>query len=85
MIQIVSLVGALLILLPFAALQLNRLSSHSLPYQLLNLVGSSALTTVAIVNSQYGFILLEGVWAMVSLYGLMKVLRRNSDQPITLR
>ncbi len=81
MIQLISLGGALLILLPFAAVQLNRLSSRSMPYQVMNLVGSSALTAVAIINIQYGFILLEGVWALVSLYGLVSVFHRNSEPP----
>jgi hypothetical protein len=81
MIQIVSLAGALLILLPFAATQLNRLNVQSIPYQLMNLVGSAALTAVAMIQVQYGFILLEGVWALVSVYGLMKVILPNQEPP----
>jgi hypothetical protein len=80
-IQIVSLAGALLILLPFAASQLNRLAIKSVSYQTLNLVGSAALTAVAIINRQDGFILLEGVWALVSVYGLASVIRYHADQP----
>jgi hypothetical protein len=81
MIQLVSLAGALLILIPFAATQLHRLAIQSVSYQLLNLIGSGALTTVAIINSQYGFILLEGVWALVSLYGLASVMRQSPKSP----
>ena len=79
MIQIISLSGALLILLPFAASQLNRMPVRSTPYQLLNLIGSAALTGVAIIDRQYGFILLEGVWALVSMYGLVSVARERSE------
>jgi hypothetical protein len=75
MLQIVSLLGALLILLPFAASQLGRLAVQSRVYQGLNLVGSGTLTLVAIGGRQYGFILLEGVWALMSLYGLVRLLR----------
>ena len=74
MIQVVSIVGAVLILLPFAASQFRKLSTNSLAYQAMNLIGSAALTAVAVIESQYGFILLEGTWAIVSAAGLARVL-----------
>lgn len=81
MIQTLSIVGALLILLPFAGSQMGRLSTQTLAYQLMNLAGSAGLTTVAVVERQYGFILLEGIWAMVSLAGLVRVLRVGRSSP----
>ncbi len=76
--QIISLVGAFLILLPFAASQMGRLAVRSRRYQALNLAGSSALALVAVVERQYGFIVLEGVWAIMSAVGLWRVVRRGS-------
>jgi hypothetical protein len=74
MVQAVSVAGAVLILVPFAASQFQRLSTTSLAYQTMNLIGAAALTAVAVIESQYGFILLEGTWALVSAAGLIRVL-----------
>src|ERR687896_528090 len=78
MIQVFSVIGALLILLAFAANQLGRLDTSNLSYQLSNLVGSAILAVVAVIEVQLGFILLEGTWALVSLWGTVKVLRGES-------
>ena len=71
--QIIGIVGALLILLPFAASQLGRLRVMSYSYQLMNFVGAAILTIIAVLERQYGFILLEGVWALMSVVGLSRV------------
>lgn len=73
--QLISITGAFLILVPFAASQLGRLPTMSWSYQTLNFAGAGALTAVAILERQYGFILLEGVWAVMSLVGMRRVWR----------
>jgi len=73
--QAIQVAGALLILVAFAAAQLGRMNTHSLAYLWLNLVGSAILAVLAAVDSQYGFLLLEAVWAVVSLWSLVAVLR----------
>jgi hypothetical protein len=71
--QIVQVVGALLILAAFAAAQFDRLSPHSRVYLWLNFVGSLILAVLAYVEEQWGFLLLETVWAFVSAWGLLVV------------
>jgi len=73
--QLVQVAGALLILAAFAATQFDRLEPHSRPYLVLNVAGSLILTVLAWSERQYGFLLLEAVWALISLWGLAQVLR----------
>jgi hypothetical protein len=73
--QILQIAGAVLILAAFGASQRDLMSPHSRVYLVLNLVGSVILTGVALHDSDWGFFLLEIVWALVSAWGLVQVLR----------
>jgi len=70
--QIFQIAGALLILVAFSATQLNRMSPQSRIYLWLNLVGSVVLTVVAFVGEDWGFLMVEIVWAVFSAWGLLK-------------
>jgi hypothetical protein len=71
--QLVQVVGALLVLVGFTLAQLGRLDHHSSAYLIVNLVGSAMLAVDAVVGRQYGFLLLEGIWALVSAWGLIRI------------
>ncbi len=70
--QVVQLVGAIPILIAFVAAQLERLNTHSNLYLALNVVGSAILAVVAFLEAQWGFLLLECVWGLFSLWSLRK-------------
>jgi hypothetical protein len=73
--QTVQIVGALLILVAYAAAQFGLLDQTSRRYLVLNLFGSATLAVLAWQEEQLGFLLLEGVWALVSAWSLLQVLR----------
>ena len=71
--QLIQIVGALLILAAFAAVQFDRMRPDSRLYLALNLAGSAILAVLAVAAQQWGFVLLEGVWAIVSAWGLVSL------------
>ncbi|HXG27912.1 MAG TPA: hypothetical protein VNJ47_03580, partial [Nevskiales bacterium] len=73
-VQVFALLGALAILAAFAGSQLRVMSAHGLPYLLLNAGGAGVLTVVAWLERQWGFLLLEAVWTLVSLFALVRLL-----------
>ena len=73
MTQVISLIGALTILAAFGAGQFKLLSTSSLLYAVLNLIGSTILAVIAYIESQWGFVLLEGVWALISLWSVIQI------------
>jgi len=73
--QVVQVVGALLILVAYAAAQFGAMDQHSRAYLVLNLIGSAILAGLAWEERLWGFLLLEAVWAVVSARSLVQVLR----------
>lgn len=70
--QIVQLVGAFIILGAFAGLQTDRLTVSDLNYLLLNAIGSGMLLAIAVIDREWGFILLEGAWTATSCIAIVR-------------
>jgi hypothetical protein len=70
--QIVSLVGAFLILLAYGLNQRGRLGPDRAAYSVLNLVGALLLLWVAVVDRRAGFVVVEGAWSVMSLIPLVR-------------
>lgn len=70
--QIVSTTGAALVLVAFAGLQRGWMSREDRSFNLLNFVGSLLLGWVAVVDGRWGFIMLEFIWALLSVPPLLK-------------
>jgi hypothetical protein len=75
MLQVISVLGALAILAAYAANLFGWADPSNLWYSVANFLGSAVLTVIAVIDGQLGFILLEGTWALVSLWGIVSVLR----------
>ncbi len=76
--QVASFVGALLILVAYAGHQMGWMNPRSVIYNILNAVGSAILGYVAFHPFQIGFVMLESVWTLISVYALIRP-RRITD------
>ncbi len=75
MTQVISIIGSIIILSAYGAGQAKLMNTSSLLYAVLNLLGSGILAVIAVIESQWGFLLVEGVWSLISLASAINVLR----------
>ena len=73
--QAVAIGGALMILVAYGANQLGWLAPSRPLYNVLNFVGSVILAVIAWRGAQWGFLLLEGVWALITIPPLIRSVR----------
>jgi drug/metabolite transporter (DMT)-like permease len=76
--QLIAGLGAALVLGAYLALQRGWLAREDRSYNALNFVGAALLTWVALEDRRWGFIVLEGAWALLSVPGM---LRRGDRTP----
>ena len=78
---IIQIAGALAILAAFVLAQFGVLDQRSYRYLTLNVVGAAVLAVDAYLERQWGFFLLEGVWTIVSAWGLVTRVRAQASGP----
>ena len=67
----IGFIGVFQILLAYLLNILGKLSNKHLVFMLLNVVGASMAFLASILLKYWPFIILEGVWALASLYSLL--------------
>jgi hypothetical protein len=70
--------GVSLLLLAFLLILSKKIQVESVSYTLLNMVGAALCGVSAYLISFYPFVVLEGVWVVVSLYALFKFVPRGT-------
>jgi hypothetical protein len=69
--DIINTTGVFLILLAFFLLTTGKIK-QGVPYHLLNLLGGGLACYGAFLINAIPFVVLEGTWAAVALYGILK-------------
>lgn len=75
--DIIGTIGVSLILLAFVLNVFSVISNKSVLFLLLNLFGAGLACYASVLINYTPFIILEGVWALVSLVGLVKSVKEK--------
>lgn len=70
--QSASFLGAMLILIAYAGHQMSWMNRRRTAYNILNAVGSAILGYIAFHSFQLGFVILEVMWTVISIYALLR-------------
>lgn len=74
---IIGIIGAGLILTAFTLAQLKKWSDEWLRYDLVNLIGSGLLMWYGLMINGYPFVVLNGIWFLVSLRDVIIDLKKK--------
>ena len=76
---LIGVAGAAILLIAFIANEMKKLTVESFWYDFLNLVGAALLAWYAILLNSIPFLILEGIWALVSLRDVIKNLTKKGS------
>lgn len=80
--DMIGMTGVTLVLTAYGLLNLNKLKSHSLVYQLMNLLGAVLLLISLCFNFNLSSVVIEVVWITFSLIGIIRVFRARQARTI---
>jgi len=73
--DIIGSAGVGLILLAYFLSTEKLLKQDSKMYFVLNIIGAGLATIASMLIGYWPFVILEGTWTLISLYGLMKAMK----------
>lgn len=73
----IGLLGSALVVGSYFLLQSGRLAGTGLPYQLINIAGSSCILVSLVGGFNLAVCLLQCTWIMISIYGIARGLRQR--------
>jgi hypothetical protein len=81
--ELIEIVGALLNMGAFALLHFEIAASSALRYLIPNWLGSVLLVISAYADRQWGFLMLEGAWVLVTGYAIAGRIARRQPRATT--
>lgn len=81
--DVVGTAGAAIILVSYFLLQLQRISSRTLSYSMLNGFGAFLILVSLSVEFNLAAFVVEAFWLLISIVGIVRCLTRRTDRPAT--
>jgi hypothetical protein len=72
--EIVGWYGMIAIVLAYALLSFNIISSSSIVYQLLNLTGAIGIVIISVIKKAYQPAALNTIWTLIAIVALLKII-----------
>lgn len=73
--DIIGTIGVGLILLAYFLNTAKMLERNKRAFYVMNIIGASLACYASFLIDYFPFVILEGTWTLVSIYGLMKTMR----------
>ncbi len=70
--DIIGSIGVFILLMAFVLNLLNKISKDSISYILMNIIGAGLACYASYLIQYIPFIILEGVWTLISLIALLR-------------
>ncbi|WP_170019078.1 hypothetical protein [Campylobacter sp. RM16190] len=77
--QFIGFLGMICIVLAYFLLQIGKMTSADLSYQLINLAGAILLIISLLVHFNLGSFLIEVFWIFITLYGIFKIYKDKRE------
>ncbi len=74
--DLVGVIGVTILLIAFLLNLMNKIATDGMLYISLNLIGAGIACLASVMLKYVPFIVLEGAWAVFSLFSLIKNLRK---------
>jgi hypothetical protein len=73
--DLIGFIGVFILLVAFLLNLIGKLTQQSYGYLILNFIGAGLACLASVLINYLPFVILEGVWALVSLIGLLRKTR----------
>ncbi|HYC39876.1 MAG TPA: hypothetical protein VEB63_05250 [Chitinophagaceae bacterium] len=73
--DLIGTIGVAVILLAYFLNTTSMIEKNGRLYYVMNIVGAALATYAALLINYWPFVILEAAWTLVSIYGLMKLMR----------